>query len=190
MLRVGAAVLGALMVAACGTRSAGPGSLEAGPATDAAAALACSSPQDCIAHLPSGPEAFCCIKNACVYGQAALATSCTDPDAQVIAASNYDQSCKTDTDCIGVAVGNFCKPGALNCSNAAINKSASGQYQADVAKTWAGAVCFVGSSCGEEGSPCCRNGTCQIGGQCFSVSAPVDSGTEATSSEAGDASSE
>ncbi len=85
--------------------------------------------------------------------------------AQLIQASSYDQSCKTDTDCVWVAEGDFCRPGAGNCPNAAISKSANAQYQADVAKTRA-ASCYAPGNCGAESGPCCIAGQCQVGSQC------------------------
>jgi hypothetical protein len=136
---------------------------------DDASTFACASPQDCSIHLTAGPAVFCCIHNVCIVGQAAEAQTCSDPAAQNIMASSYDQSCQGDSDCIAVEEGNFCDPGANNgCTNAAINKSAVAQYNADLAKTQA-SVCFGLSGCPAESGPCCQNGTCQVGGQCFSA---------------------
>jgi hypothetical protein len=115
-------------------------------------------------------------------GQAAEAQTCSDPTAQNIMASSYDQTCQVDSDCIAVAEGNFCDPGATSsCPYAAINKSALAQYNADLAKTQAG-VCGGPSLCLEgAGDSCCRNGTCQGVVQCFSG---TDSGVDAGPSDA------
>ena len=134
-----------------------------------ASTLACSGPQDCIAHIPTGPAIFCCIDKACIYGQAAQAVPCSDAEVQLIQASNYDQSCTTDSDCVAVGQGNFCLAGAGNCPTAAIRKSAYARYQADVAKTQA-AVCSALSSCTASFGPCCRHGTCQMNLNCESPS--------------------
>jgi hypothetical protein len=149
--------------------------------------FACASPQDCSVHSFTGPAVFCCIHDICIVGQAAEAQTCSDPGAQNITASSYDQSCETDSDCIAVEEGNFCAAGADNgCTNAAINKSALPQYNADLAKTQA-SVCFGLSGCPLELGPCCQNGTCQVGGQCFSAvqdDAGTDSGADAGPSDA------
>jgi hypothetical protein len=171
MSRTGVAVVVlAISLAACTSGGGQP-----------ASTFACASPQDCFAHFVAGPQVFCCIHNACIEGQAAEAQTCSDPAAQNIMASSYDQSCRTDSDCIAVEEGNFCDPGANNgCTNAAINKSALPQYKADLAKTQAG-VCFGLSGCPEESSPCCQNGTCQVNGQCFFG---ADSGANSGTSDA------
>jgi hypothetical protein len=173
-----ASVGGALLAAAVGCSAsknlggnpdAGEGRLALADAADAggqdALGGACASPRDCDVFFPggfrSGPAVSCCIDRTCVYGQSAVdAVPCTDADVQLIQASNYDQSCQTDSDCVAVAEGNFCYAGAPNCPSAAISKSAYAQYQADVAKTNA-AICEAASSCVAEFGPCCQNGVCQ-----------------------------
>ena len=143
-------------------------------ATDAesgdATTFACVGPDDCIGHIPGGPAVFCCVDKMCIYGQRAQADVCAQPDAQVIQASSYDQSCQADSDCVAVAIGNFCYPGADNCPSAAINKSAYPRYQADVAKTQA-SVCGAFVGCPESSGPCCRKGACQMNLAC---SSPAD----------------
>jgi len=162
-------------------------SLSASDATDAPADMdapesgACASPQDCI-DFSVGPAVSCCINKACIYGQAAIdAVPCTDADVQIILASNYDQSCQADSDCVAAAEGNFCIAGAGNCPSSAINKSAYSQFQADVAKTNA-SICRAVSSCGAEFGPCCRNGLCQMGTEC-SDSASPEAGARADSGD-------
>jgi hypothetical protein len=93
-------------------------------------------------------------------GQAAEAQTCSNPDTQNVFASNYDQSCRTDSDCVPVEEGNFCDPGSNNgCTNAAINQSALSRYNAALAQTQAG-VCIGLAGCPEEIGPCCRQGIC------------------------------
>ena len=136
-----------------------------------AAAHSCESPQDCAAHMVFGPAVYCCIDHVCIEGQAAESLSCDDPDAQVIQASDYDQSCTTDSDCVAVGEGSFCYPGAGRCPSAAIRTSALAQYQAEVSRTWA-VACFVFGSCTLSLGPCCRAGTCRMNQGC--VASPAD----------------
>jgi hypothetical protein len=174
-----------------GTTDAAVGSdasLSASDATDASLdmnapeSVACAIPQDCT-HFSVGPLVSCCINNACIYGQAAIgAVPCTDANVQLILASNYDQSCQTDSDCVAAGGGNFCLAGAGNCPSSAINKSAYSQYQADVAKTNA-SICRAFSSCGNESGPCCRNGLCQMGTECSDSASPPDGGARADSAD-------
>jgi hypothetical protein len=103
-----------------------------------------------------------------------------DASAQVVQASDYDQSCATDTDCVSVTEGNVCHPSASQCPNAAISQSAFAQYQADVDKALT--YCDDPSACGFVSPPCCVGGKCQAGGQCSSAvptDASADTGTDA-----------
>jgi hypothetical protein len=133
------------------------------------AAIACSSGYDCSSLFFSQPSSQssvpCCTDGVC---RLEPYDDCSDANAQLIQASNYDQSCAADTDCVAVAEGNFCYPGAGNCPNAAISKSANAQYQADTAKTRA-ASCPAPGGCVDESGPCCVGGKCQVGGQCASA---------------------
>lgn len=154
--------------------------------SDDASTSACANPQDCIG-LSTDLAVFCCVHNACIVGQAALAQTCSDPTGQKIMASSYDQSCQEDSDCIAVEEGNFCDPGVSNgCTNATINKRALPQYNSDLAKTQA-AVCLAVSSCVIGIGSCCQHGTCQVNGPCFSAvqgDAATDSGGDAGTSDA------
>ena len=138
---------------------------------DDAAVFGCASPDDCWTHLTAAeggvvPAVVCCVGHFCILGQAAAMVTCTNPDAQIIKASNYDQSCAADSDCVAVAVGNFCNADTERCPSAAINAAALSQYQADFDKTQA-AMCLAESSCGgSSSSPCCRQGACQFGVDC------------------------
>jgi hypothetical protein len=60
-------------------------------------------------------------------------SSSTNADAGAcgtILASDYDQSCVHDTDCVGVASGTICT-GHCDCANDAINASAQATYFAN-----------------------------------------------------------
>jgi len=135
----------------------------------------CTTLQDC-QNGATATEAVCCVQEQCLFGTAAMGVSCLDPQVQTIQASNYDQSCDADTDCIAVAEGNFCVPGAANCPSAAISKNAQAQYQSDVANTNA-AFCSAPSSC--DASSCCTSmGPSCVKGTCELTCAPDDAGPD------------
>ena len=116
-------------------------------------------PQDCNPDRNPG-GAVCCLGGADT-------SMCTDANAQIIQASNYDQSCKTKSDCLAVGEGNACYPCVIACTSAAINIGAKDQYIADVAKTTAGMQgggVFCG--CPAEFGPCCIDGVCHADIQC------------------------
>ena len=170
----------------CGSTSAGAGGADgsAEAATVVAdarsdVAVACTNGYDCSglffseSSSESQTSVPCCTNKVCglePYDE------CTDATAQLIQAANYDQSCMTDTDCVAVAEGDFCSPGAGNCPNAAISKSAYAQYQADTAKTRA-ASCYAPGNCGTEPGPCCVAGRCHFDSQCFDASPLADAAT-------------
>jgi hypothetical protein len=99
--------------------------------------------------------------------------TCPDGGTQPIKASNYDQSCKTDMDCVVINEGDACI-GVSVCGAAAINRSAYAQYQSDIASP----LCRFPASCGRTGAgPCCRNGQCQWSiALCDALPACVDAG--------------
>jgi hypothetical protein len=75
-----------------------------------------------------------------------------------IKASDYDQTCATDTDCAAVTEGDLCTP-TCQCGNAAINVSAAAQYEADFEKKVsipAECPCPLGPL------PQCNAGVCQL----------------------------
>ncbi len=130
------------------------------------APIACANGYDCsplfFAESSNQSSVPCCSDKVC---RLEPYDDCTDANAQLIQAANYDQACTVDKDCVAVSEGNFCYPGTGNCPNAAISQSAYAQYQADVAKTRA-ASCYAPGSCGDEPGPCCVAGKCQAGLQC------------------------
>ena len=159
-----------------------------GDATPDVQPTSCTVPSDCT-DFPSGPAIACCIGRLCVYGLSAGTDSCVDASAQLLLASSYDQSCRKDSDCVAIEEGNFCRPGANNgCTNAAINRTALAQYQADLAKTTAG-VCYGLTGCPLESGPCCQSGVCAVDGQCFDAVAG-DASAKVGSADAGDASAD
>jgi hypothetical protein len=134
------------------------------PDAQSDAPIACHTGYDCSSLLASAPTSSvpCCADNACRFESN---DDCTDANAQLVRASDYNQTCTTDKDCVAVAEGNFCFPGTSNCTNAAIRMSAYAEYQADVARTRAGS-CYPAGDCGVESGPCCVAGKCQVGAAC------------------------
>ena len=87
-----------------------------------------------------------------------------------ILASNYDQSCMVDSDCLSVWSGYYCAP-SCECANAAISSSAISQYTADTNATGSDSGIPVCSGCPAQAPPCCRQGICEAFGDC---SSPLD----------------
>jgi hypothetical protein len=109
----------------------------------------------------------------CVDAGVGAEIACTDANVQMISASNYDQSCKLDSDCVAIADGNACYPCVIACqTGGAINRSALSIYQSDISKT-TGAQEAKGVHCGCPASfgPCCRSGVCHADLQCVSDAA-------------------
>jgi hypothetical protein len=93
----------------------------------------------------------------------------------VISASNYDQSCTVDSDCVEVTSGDYCNAALCRCGGSVINVGAQAQFRADVLKTPIGSGALMGATCGcaVPAGPCCRQGMCKAGfGQ--DCSSPAD----------------
>jgi hypothetical protein len=114
-----------------------------------------------------------------------------DATVQLIQASDYDQSCTVDSDCVEVYVGNACSC-EIGCKSAMgpINKAAGPQYTADLANGPQ-----VACSCkppppvrvGAEPVACCVGGQCQTAaGQC-ALPMDGDGGADAADTGVGDA---
>jgi hypothetical protein len=106
--------------------------------------------------------------------------NCTGAD---IEATNYDQSCQTDSDCVVVGEGESCSPCSLAYGPyGAIRHSDLARYAADVAKTPGGnQPVSCTPSCTPSPSACCLAGQCQVGSQC---STTTDAGAETGVSDA------
>jgi hypothetical protein len=114
---------------------------------------------ECMAG-PNPGGAFCCMDPP---------APCTDANVQTIQASNYDQTCKTDADCVAVGEGNACYACVIECTSATINVNAKSRYLTDVAKTSAGRYAgSAGCHCPEHVGfgPCCIAGACHYDTQC------------------------
>src|SRR5579863_4465987 len=104
-----------------------------------------------------------------------------------IVATNYDQSCSADSDCVTmvegtlVEFGDYCTSHCL-CGGDAINQSAAAKYAADVAKTPLGSGAISGAgACPCFGAPatgCCQGGRCvEVCSSGCSASSPCVAGT-------------
>ena len=106
-------------------------------------------------------------------------------DCVQIRASDYDQTCTSDPECIGVLVGNSCDIEVLcspACPTAAINLRALPKYASDIADAMAllsaGLLGTPCGACSEPLTPCCVANTCQVGSQCPPAPpSPTDSGS-------------
>lgn len=85
-----------------------------------------------------------------------------------ILASNYDQSCTVDADCMSVWLGYYCAP-SCECVNAAIRASAGPQYIADTTASIGDSGIPLCGVCPLERPPCRRQGICQGFGDCYSA---------------------
>ena len=83
---------------------------EAGDASEAessSSVVVCASANDC--YLKGPGTVYCCLDKVCAFSNDNTSiVDCTDAKPQLIEASNYDQSCKTDTDCVPISEGNAC----------------------------------------------------------------------------------
>jgi hypothetical protein len=179
-LAVATAVTGAIACSSTGRGQADAGgpahagdAASVGAAADAgvgdATAAACSTAQDCPMHL--GSQVYCCTENTCGVD---VPDACADGSGHPIRASDYDQTCATDMDCVAVGEGNACSI-IPPCPTAAINKGAFARYQSDVAQ----APCFELSFCVSSAGPCCRRGSCQMNTACGSAADTLPACAEA-----------
>jgi hypothetical protein len=74
-------------------------------------------------------------------------------------ATNYDQSCKADSDCVAVFSGSFCGAHTCACENAAINVSSESRYSADFNNEGAPRC-----PCPAAPAVACNQGTCGLRG--------------------------
>ena len=88
-----------------------------------------------------------------------------DSGGCMISASNYDQSCKVDTDCTLVSSGDYCSAACGDCGGSTIGAQGLIHFQEDVSKTPLGSGALGNISCGcpARSEPCCRHGTCKVG---------------------------
>jgi hypothetical protein len=156
----GAGASGSAACVAAGGQCVRPGG---GPCTLVGPEQACSPDQV--------GGTFCC----------AVAPDASCPDGG-IQASNYDQTCVTDSDCVAISANESCSLCGLVCTNATINARAQAQYLSDIANTTASLTSQRMACTGDCGvnSACCVSGRCEWGTQCNAPLVPIgDAGTDA-----------
>jgi len=82
-----------------------------------------------------------------------------------IFASDYDQTCETDEDCVIVNQGEKCAIERCSCGNAAINNSEFERYQAELESLVCVAPPPVSSAicvCGPSQEPVCSEAVCSF----------------------------
>lgn len=95
------------------------------------------------------------------------APSLQDAECNVVA-SNYNQTCRVDSDCVELTAtwvvhfGDWCE--SCICPNGAINQDSVARYLADVGKTpiGSGNVRAPLCSCPNTSLPCCQGGQCSV----------------------------
>jgi hypothetical protein len=76
---------------------------------------------------------YCCNGNSCAWSLQG-GTGCPNGNTcGTIKASDYDQSCASDSDCVTEPEGDFCGAQCTNCPGAVISVMAQAQYEADLA---------------------------------------------------------
>ena len=124
-------------------------------------------PKTCPAgsHLYSAP----CGCTGCVLADGGAAVDGATTDAGLscsLSASQYDNSCTVDSDCVGVPPGDPCAGNCLSvCPTAALNVRVASQYLADLGAVMSAhnespGVC----SCPAFGAPSCCRGVCSVEG--------------------------
>jgi hypothetical protein len=78
----------------------------------------------------------------------------------VIHASDYDQTCVSDADCVAVTDGDLCDSNRCSCPSALISSRVAAQYAADYAQKFNG-LSGAGCSC-PFAPPVCKNGLCGV----------------------------
>ncbi|MDP9002417.1 MAG: hypothetical protein M3O46_20180 [Myxococcota bacterium] len=90
------------------------------------------------------------------------ATNVDAGPCSIVLASDYDQSCVVDTDCVAVGQVASCPAFACDgCTTEAINKLAEPQYQAAFSRAFASRSAGSGCGCPCESGALCRGGKCQ-----------------------------
>jgi hypothetical protein len=82
-----------------------------------------------------------------------------DAASCIVRVSDYDNSCKTDSDCVDAFSGDTCSGPCAGCENVTINVSAWLRYRADLARTPFG-FCDISCNCPGWGRPQCVDGIC------------------------------
>jgi hypothetical protein len=91
-------------------------------------------------------------------------STCTDAGVQ---ASDYDQTCALDSDCVAVGEGLVCQTCAFVCPTAAINKADMSHYTSDLEHAKRTQQAGSGTChCPALHVACCLGGTCHANTEC------------------------
>jgi hypothetical protein len=116
---------------------------------------ACGNDSGHAADAGKSPPALDSGRDAAI--DAAIAFECDQGKTFPIIASDYDQSCNVDSDCVGIGEGDGCECRVL-CQNAAINVADEARWREDVMQTpVSGTACH----CPAATVPCCRDHLCR-----------------------------
>jgi hypothetical protein len=117
---------------------------------------AASSAQDCNTNPPNPGGGVCCLE----FQEGGIPGA--TPTCSPVLASDYDQSCTVDTDCVAVGEISSCPAsGCDGCTTEAVNKSVMAQYTAAFAQAFASGPSGPGCNCPCESGAVCRGGKCQ-----------------------------
>jgi hypothetical protein len=106
--------------------------------------------------------------------------ACDTGEVREIRASNYDQSCKVDSDCVAMGEGNVCYACIVECPTAAINVNAKGHYDSDISNEAPSSENAANCGCPASFAPCCLDGVCHADLQCEASQPPPDAATDAS----------
>jgi hypothetical protein len=91
-----------------------------------------------------------------------LSWRCDASSCSIVVASDYDQSCAADTDCVAVGEVSGCPAIECDvCATEAVNKHAAPRYQAALSQALASSPAGTPCGCPCESGAVCRGGTCQ-----------------------------
>jgi len=135
-------------------------------------AVTSETPADAGVTNSSAPHAFVA-EAAAGHAREAGDSGVGDAGCSSIVASNYDQTCTGDSDCIRIGSGDICSaPCSFICGlGGVINASDLPAYQADLART---GFSSIGVGCGCPSftyGPCCIAGKCALDAECLAASA-------------------
>lgn len=106
-------------------------------------------PRDDVVCGPCAPDLPSCEAGVCT----------TRPIPPTVTATDYDQSCTTDEDCVAVFEGDVCDE--CKCANATVSKAAQMDYNLAFTMNQCGSPPPCAADCALP-VPTCQNGTCSL----------------------------
>jgi hypothetical protein len=108
-----------------------------------------------------GAEASCCNGKGGLWEPRPADGCPTGNVCGTIRASDYDQTCAVDSDCVAVDEGDLCVPNHCDCGSAAISAGAQAQYELDYSAKLS-VVPAGHCPCPPEANPLCDHGVCSL----------------------------